>query len=79
MEIHFPYNLKFSNLYSNFSVLDCSSERIFVSGNKRSDTEVINEMPVIACAHMLSYMKDYFYRTVLIRKSTIHKTTLFKN
>jgi hypothetical protein len=24
-------------------------------------------------------MKDYFYRTVLIRKSTIHKTTLFKN
>jgi hypothetical protein len=44
-----------------FSVLDRRSERIFVSGNKRSDTEVINEMPVIACAHMLSYMKDYFY------------------
>lgn len=61
MEIHFPYNLKFSHLYSNFSVLDRSSERIFVSGNKRSDTEVINEMPVITCAHMLSYMKDYFY------------------
>jgi len=78
MEIHFPYNLKFYHLYSNFSVLDRRSERIFVSGNKRSDTEVINGMPVITCAHMLSYMKDYFYRTVLIRKSTIHKTTLFK-
>ena len=60
MEIHFPYNLKFYHLYSNFSVLDRSSEKIFNSGNKRSDTEVINEMPVITCAHMLSYMKDYF-------------------
>ena len=59
MEIHFPYNLKLYHLYSNFISSGSQLWRIFVSGIKRTDTEVIS-VEQFLYGNQISIKQHYF-------------------